>query len=217
MRDIRDMRAPPVAPVVLAVLAAGTVLLVVGSLDRPAPPTFMVTPPRPVEVGDTLVGPIVYTVDASSPDRWIYFDFSRGSVVEAPEPTEWDLAFSRFAVIVNGGEGFAGRGGAQDLGEVMFDSVTVVPSAGYTVTEAGADSVHPALARWYDYSFTSHLLTPKSRVYAVRTADGRYARLRFLGYYCPGAQPGCVTFQYTYQGGGGRAVTELAGDSMRPN
>jgi hypothetical protein len=169
-----------------------------------------------VNVGDTLVGPVVYTVDASNADRWAFFDFSRGSVVEAPEPTDWDLAFSRFTVIVNGGPGFEGRGGAQDLGEVGFDSVAVVPEAGYTVTEAGADSIHPVLARWYHYSFTSHLLTPKPSVYAVRTADGRYARLRFLGYYCPGAQPGCVTFEYVYQGGEGRTVVEAADGPAPP-
>jgi len=206
MRDIRGMRPSPLAAVVLLILAMGTVYVVARSLDRPAPPMYQVTAPHPVEAGDTLVGPLVYTVDASDPDRWIFFDFSRGSVVEAPDPTGWDLAFSRFAVIVNGGTAFRGRGGAQDLGDVAFDSVSVVPEAGYLTTEARRDSVHPALEDWYDYSFTSHLLTPRSTVFAVRTADGRHARLRFLGYYCPGAQPGCVTFEYAYQGGGGRDV-----------
>jgi hypothetical protein len=27
-----------------------------------------------------------------------------------------------------------------------------------------------------------------------------------VGYYCPGGQPGCVTFRYVYQGDGSRAV-----------
>jgi hypothetical protein len=47
---------------------------------------------------------------------------------------------------------------------------------------------------------------PSPRVYALRTADGRYAKLEILSYYCPGAMPGCVTFRYVYQGAGG---TEL--------
>jgi hypothetical protein len=39
-------------------------------------------------------------------------------------------------------------------------------------------------------------------VWAVRTADGRYAKLEMVGYYCPGPQPGCPTFRYVYQGDG---------------
>lgn len=197
---------------VVGVLALVSAVLVAVSLRRPEPPTFPPTPPAPADVGDRRVGPVVYTVDASDPGRWVYFDFSRGSVV--PDPgAGWDLAFNRFNVIVNGGPGFPGDGGARDLGEVDADSLTELPADGYAGTEAGRDSVNAVLQRWYSYSFTSHLLTPLPRVYAVRTAEGRYAWLRFLGYYCPGARPGCVTFEYVYQGGGGRS---LARDGTRP-
>jgi hypothetical protein len=40
-------------------------------------------------------------------------------------------------------------------------------------------------------------------VYAVRTADGRFAKLQVISYYCTGAIPGCLTFRYVYQGAGG--------------
>jgi len=40
----------------------------------------------------------------------------------------------------------------------------------------------------------------------LRTADGRYAKIEILGYYCIGALPGCTTFRYVYQGGGGTDV-----------
>lgn len=40
----------------------------------------------------------------------------------------------------------------------------------------------------------------------MRTADGRYAKLEMVGYYCPGARPGCPTFRYVYQGDGTTAV-----------
>lgn len=197
------MRSHTLPLAVLAVVALVVGVLVAGTLRRPAVPTFEPTPPDPEEAGDTLVGPVTYTVDATDPDRWIFFDFSRGSIV--PESVDgWDLAFHRFNVIVNGGPGFSGQGGALDLGSLPDDSIQDVPRGPYPGTEAGRDSVHAALEDWYSYSFTSHLLTPRDRVYAIRTADGRYARLRFLSYYCPGPQPGCVTFEYVYQGGGGR-------------
>lgn len=178
------------------------VALVALSLDRDMPDAYPVTSPAPSEVGDALVGPEIVTIDASRENRWVYFDFSRGSVVERPGPTGWDLAFRRFEVMANGGAAFAGAAGVLDLGDVPLDSLRAVPATGYETTPPGRDSTNPVIARWYDYGFTSHLLTPKQRTWAIRTADGRYAALRFLSYYCPGATPGCVTLRYVYQGGG---------------
>jgi hypothetical protein len=192
--------------VVGAVCAVLLVMLVGMTLRRPEPPSFEPTPVQPRPVGTALVGPELVTIDATDSRRWQFFSFSQRSVVANPAPRDWDLAFRRFQVIVNGGAGFAGDAGVLDLGEVRFDDVGVVPNDGYVATTARSDSTNAAINRWYRYSFTSHLLTPQPRVYAVRTADGRYAKLEFAGYYCPGAQPGCVTFRYTYQGGGGRRL-----------
>jgi len=198
----------------LALAIGGVLALAVGfvvvSLQRPEPATFPPSPVAPEPAGERLVGPRTYTVDASDGDRWRYFSFSQGSVVENPAPFEWDLAFRRFRIIVNGGEGFHGMGGVRNLGPVALDSVTVLPDGGYEGTVARSDSVSPVLERWYDYSFLSHLLSPRPEAYAVRTADGRYAVMEIVGYYCPGALPGCVTLRYIYQGAGGR---ELAAET----
>lgn len=185
------------------------VLLVGMTLRRPEPPSFTPSPiqPRPAAAG--LVGPELITIDATDGTRWRYFSFASGSVVDRPGPLDWDLALRRFQVIANGGTGLAGSGGIIDLGEVSFDAVVAVPADGYVGTRVRSDSVNLAVQRWYAYSFTSHLLSPKPHVYAVRTADGRYAKLEFMAYYCPGATPGCVTFRYVYQGAGG---TRMVGD-----
>jgi hypothetical protein len=145
-------------------------------------------------------------VDATDPESWRWFDFSRGAVVESPGPRDWDLGFRRHDVLVNGGAGFAGDGGAIALEGASFDSIAEVPASGYLPSAAGRDSTNPAFAKWYDYGFTSHLLEPKPRVYAIRTADGRYAKLEIVSYYCPEAVSGCLTFRYAYQGSGARSM-----------
>jgi hypothetical protein len=190
---------------VVGVLVVVGVSLVFLSLGAPEVPTFVPTVPAPAEVGAVKQGPRRVTVDASSSAEWRFFDFSNGSVVERPGPKDWDIAFRRYHMMVNGGAGFGGDGGVIDLGWVAFDSVSTVPEHGYVVAEPG-DSLNRVLVRWYEYSFTSHVLQPKPRVYALRTADGRYAKLEIVGYYCVGAQPGCPTFRYVYQGSGGRDV-----------
>lgn len=194
----------------LAALAGLFVLfvvwLVVSSLHRPTPRTFSPSPARPVPAGDSVIRGRTVTVDARDPERWRHFDFSRGTVVAEPGARGWDLAVRRFRVVVNGGEGFAGDGGALALGDVPLDSVGEVPDEGFVGTRGtlSGEPEHPELADWYRYDFFSHLLFPREITYAVRTADGGHAALRFLGYYCPGVEAGCVTFRYSYRGDGGR-------------
>ena len=155
-------------------------------------PTYPPTPPVPHDVGSDLVGPVLYTVDATAPDAWRHFSFRLGSVVETPA----DLAFRRYAVVAGPGAGIL------DLGERRLDEVRTVPADGYQTNEGQADPRNPAIAGWYRYGFFSHVLTARPHVWAVRTADGRYAKLEMIGYYCPRATPGCPTFRYVYQGDG---------------
>ena len=199
------LRPPKAAIVIIGFLVIAAVIFVASSLRRPVPMTFYpVSIVDPQEVGEQLVGPSVITVDGRV-DDFAYFDFSSGSVVESPGPLGWDLAFQRFTILANGGPNFAGQGGLLDLGITSLDSVTTVPTNGYEVNSSGRDVSNAATARWYEYSWTSHLLTPKLTVFAVRTADSRYAVFQILSYYCPAAQAGCTTIRYRYQGAGGTA------------
>lgn len=190
----------------VAVVAVAAVTLVTLTLRQPDVPTYAPTRPEPRDAGPARVGPVLYTVDATSPDDWTYFSFRLGSVVTDPGPVDWDLAFRRFRILANGGRGFAGGGGILDLGPVPFNAVAEVPDAEYVTNEGVPDPSNAAVAQWYRYGFFSHVLTPKPHVWAVRTADGRYAKLEILSYYCEGGRPGCFTFRYVYQGGGSRTV-----------
>lgn len=194
--------SPTRAQVAIAALALAAVALVVLSLRSPELAEF---PPSPIlgadadRGGGNSDGAQLLTVDASDPRSWRHVDLERGTVVEAPGPDGWDLAFRRFEVRVNGGAGGQAGAGVLALGDVALDSVRSVPASGYAGMSArGRDTTHALLDEWYSYSFTSHVLRPTARVYAVRTARGLHAALEFVSYYCPGAQPGCVTVRYRF-------------------
>ena len=193
----------------LRAVAVGSVLglagvLVALTLQAPSVPTYTPTPPAARADGASLVGPILYTVDATAPDVWRYFSFRVGSVLDNPPAGGWDLAFRRYSIIAGDGVGI------RDLGEARLEDVRTVPAAGYVANEGRGEPRNPAIASWYRYGYFSHVLSPKPRVWAVRTADGRYAKLEMVGYYCPGGRPGCPTFRYVYQGDGSTAVEALA-------
>ncbi|HEV8303973.1 MAG TPA: HmuY family protein [Gemmatimonadales bacterium] len=199
-------------PVLVIALAAAFLLLVaallIGSFTKPEFPPYTLTTPRLSSVGDSLVGPATYTLDASAGDRWRRFDFGRNAALDSGEGEgegeggAWDIAFRRHHVIAAPGAGVA------DLGAVAFDSVREVPDTGYAATELRGDTVNAGVGKWYTYSMLSHLLTSKRHVYAVRTADGRYAKLEILAYYCRDVGAACYTFRYAFQGGGGRRVAK---------
>lgn len=189
-------------PILVLVMAAAFLLLVgalvIGSFVKPDLPPYTLSVPSPVTVGDTLVGPATYTLDASSTDRWRTFDFDRNAGVDSGA---WDVAFRRFHLITGPG------GGITDLGTLPFDSVAELPDSGYLANAVAAgDTTNPAVGKWYEYSMLSHLLMSKHHVYAVRTPRGKYAKVEILAYYCKDAGTACLTFRYAYQGNGSRRV-----------
>lgn len=202
--SVRRARLTPL--VIAAAAGVAAVTLVALTLRQPDVATFAPTRPEPCDAGRALVGPILYTVDATSLEQWRHFSFRLGAVVDGTDAGIWDLAFRRYEIIANGGPGFVGNAGILDLGETRFDDVRSLPASGYLGNEAGPDPRNPAITRWYRYGFFSHVLTPKPHVWAVRTTDGRYAKLALVSYYCPNAKPGCVTFRYVFQGDGSPIV-----------
>ena len=58
-------------------------------------------------------------------------------------------------------------------------------------------TVNPSVAHWYTYSFVTHLLKPDGRVFIIETREGARTKMEFLSYYCPGSQPGCLTFRWS--------------------
>jgi hypothetical protein len=167
------------------------------------------TPFGPVEVGDHLVGPTVYTVDARAKDLWMYFDFSQGSVVGVQDlkTDNWDLALQRHVIRTNGGDtNPAGQAGILAIEAQTLADVNQVPSDTALVsdvrTKKRLHAYNPELHKWYHYSYTNNVLSPKPIVYVVRTQDGKYAKMRILSYYCKNDVAGCMTFEYVYQGDG---------------
>ncbi|MBI1864899.1 MAG: HmuY family protein, partial [Nitrospirae bacterium] len=154
------------------------------------------------------------TVDARSKEKWQYVRFSAGGVVGVAGSVlpDWDVAFRRFQVVTNSGAtNPAGQAGVRDLGPLPFESIEEAPEKGYLVDARSGDRIqteNPALKRWYEYDYAVHRLKPKPNVYVVRTADGRYAKVRILSYYGPEKEAGFVTIRFTVTPTGSRRFPE---------
>jgi len=162
----------------------------------------------------TLLTTQTVTINASSEKDWAYFDFSRGAVVEIHDPSslEWDLAFRRGKVISNGGAtNKFGKAGLIQMKEDRFDAVAQVPTENYIEdTTTKTETVSPVLLKWYKYNYLTHKLSPKKNVYALRTADSKFAKVQFKSFYCENKETGCIKMQYVYQNNGSNSFEKNA-------
>lgn len=130
---------------------------------------------------------------ADDADAWVYFDFQSGAQVSPNVPEDdggWDLAFQRFHVRSNGGSSGSGQAEVAVLVAANFDALGAAPEGGYIADrdDGDDDGSEPDTAfeidgGWYAYDPSSHTLTPRARVYVVRTPEGDYFKLEMLGYY----------------------------------
>ena len=175
--------------------------------DTPAQPVIGSTPSNLLETKLTVI-------NASSENNWVYFDFSRGKVVNIHDKTslEWDLAFRRSKVISNGGAtNKFGKAGLINLGLPNFDQVVDVPVNNYTPDMfTKTETENPILLKWYSYNYLTHKLSAKANTYAMKTADSKYVKVKFLNFYCANKETGCIKMQYVYQNNGSNQFTKPA-------
>ncbi|GAD06799.1 hypothetical protein HQ45_01710 [Porphyromonas crevioricanis] len=65
-------------------------------------------------------------LNATAYGKWVYFSFEQGKVVDVANPAEskdWDIAFHREHVQLNGADGFSGKADMAETGEEDFDKV----------------------------------------------------------------------------------------------
>jgi hypothetical protein len=148
--------------------------------------------------------------------RFTFFSLRDGEVVLSYDDedradsasTLWDLGFRGTEIIANGGDNGPGEGGLQVV-TGAFEDLTEAPADGYTPSlPAGSGN------GWYTYNPQTFTVSPTpGRVVVVRTADGRYAKVRILSYY-RGApeeidpftdQDRYYTFEYVFQPDGSRS------------
>ena len=166
-------------------LVTAAVVYVAFALAREEPLSY---PPTAAQLVTDSTGDYYRaTIEAGDENRWRFFSLRTGQLLQKPAALDWDLAFRRFHIATNGGPGFAGQGAAG------IDSGEQPPA----LQQTSADSTRSGFGKWYNYGFSSHLLTPKPLTYRVLAADGTAYTLRILSYYCPGATPGCITIAYS--------------------
>ncbi|RKH59663.1 HmuY family protein [Corallococcus aberystwythensis] len=141
-------------------------------------------------------GSFTSVVNATDGAVWVGLDLDTGKEVSATEDAVWDLAFQRYTVKARGG--VSGTGGVQVaiVPGTTFAALTQAPASGYVTDAAdGADTgdspdtVFNAGDGWYVYDLPTHTLTPRPRLYVVRSDSGTYFKVEVQSYYDAAGTP----------------------------
>ncbi|MCB9766290.1 MAG: HmuY family protein [Alphaproteobacteria bacterium] len=134
--------------------------------------------------------------DATDESAWVSYDLDGAAFTE---DDAWDLGIQRYHVRLNGGvSGDAGVEAAW-VEAASLDAVTEAPADGWRTDEADADAdgvPEYAFGDWYDYDPATHLLSPKARVWVVRSGEGALWKLRITGYYDDAGSGGHPCFEW---------------------
>lgn len=167
----------------------------------------------PVTPGDLSVRTVRnLPANADSLNHFTYYRFSDSSVVTGADTltSKWDIAFRNTTIIINGGPVRFGTGGAIVDSLVSFDTISVVPSASFSVDSTASKLAIPGGSSngWYSYDFINNIVNPiLNRTLIIRTGDGKYAKVQILNYYkdsnpTPPVNPEnyrYFTFKFVYQ------------------
>ena len=129
---------------------------------------------------------------STEPHDFTYFSFEDQDVValtdaEAAESSEWDIAFKRNEIRLNGGgsgpsnvRGFDLNSAEEVVAEGVFDALTATDIPGSDAFST--DGPAYVLGEWYNYDSTTHFLSTRYHVYIIDTGAGFY-KMQLLSYY----------------------------------
>lgn len=167
-------------------------------------------------VSDFAADPFVGFVEGRpvGTGHYAFFSLRTGLEVDRADSASvnWDIGLQGTNIIVNGGSSGPGTGGAQVV-EGIFEEVSEAPSSGWLVDGNQGMAILPGSGNgWYNYNPVSMVISPiPGKVILVRTADGRFAKIKFISYYkgapdAPTAESEArfITFDYVFQPDGSR-------------
>jgi hypothetical protein len=141
-------------------------------------------------------GVVRLSIDATIKNSQVYVDLDEGREMKADvafSTNQWDLAFKRYEVFLNGGSGNnTGKVWGLELTGQDFDALTRAPVEGYA-----QDGTKQVMGGWWDYDAISHrVLTRNDIVYVLISSEGKYFKLKMLGYYDSAGTPAAITLEY---------------------
>ncbi|HMP94278.1 MAG TPA: HmuY family protein [Phnomibacter sp.] len=155
---------------------------------------------QPLEVTTVTNLPADTTTGFSSTGRpignnaYTYYSLREKKIITGADTltNKWDIAFKQFYIKVNGGTSSTGGNAAAAVVTSTFeDYKTMALPDNELLQDNGATfAINPMPGTWYTYNSTTFLALPvPGRIFVIRTADGRFAKMEITSFYRNGVTP----------------------------
>jgi hypothetical protein len=126
--------------------------------------------------------------------RFTYFSLRENRIITGADTltNKWDIAFREFFIKVNGGSSATSGGNAGAfIANSTFEALTSIPAGtAFAQDDAPAFAINPAPGGWYTYNPATFIALPiPGKVFVIRTADGRFAKMEITSFYRNGVTP----------------------------
>lgn len=206
----------------LAAISLGLTAVGCDSAEDESPDPLPITQAENVPADPTTGRDPVTGAPTGTTGRYTFYDLSSNQIILDRENDNrsdstsigWDLAFQSTNIIVNSSATGGGQGGIQVL-STDFHAVTEAPQSGYSTNSVGLESSSDVA--WGVYNPATMLVFPlDGKTLVLKTADGKYAKLRIVSYYknAPEVPDAFVdearwfTFEFVYQPDGSRNLAD---------
>ncbi|MGE5480462.1 MAG: HmuY family protein [Chloroflexota bacterium] len=151
-----------------------------------------VTEPNPNPTGNHIKIDSVKELEtfvAGTADTIKYYSLRENKVIPAEQwnTTNWDVAFTRTKILINGGASGPGAGVAALLKNSDYLQIKKAPDdLNYRADSSATNLAIPTGSGngWYVYNPENHTIAPNPGVVIVlKTANGLWAKMEILGYY----------------------------------
>lgn len=172
------------------------------------------------------------SITATDYGKWIYFSFDKKEIIgesavkELKEGLDWDIAFNRYNIRLNGGKSGKGKAEAVSVqgqtGKTGWDAVTKAPESGYQADDMISVMVGHEMPPTFESIAGSSVITggkngswvkmggmPPSytvtnQIFVVKTAKGNFAKIWLKQYVGADKKGGHVVMKYMYQADGSK-------------
>jgi hypothetical protein len=127
--------------------------------------------------------------------KFTYFSLRENKIIEGADTltNKWDIAFREFFIKLNGGTSARGGGNAAAfIATSTFEEYKSIPAGTTSWLQDNAPNfaINPAPGGWYTYNPATFIALPTpGKIFILRTADGRYAKMEITSFYRNGITP----------------------------
>ena len=158
-------------------------------------------------------GADILAIRATSYQRPTYCRLSNLATVFITDNQHWDIGAQRFNLYSNSGDSHqmgrvGGQGGVCLSPQSDYDTVAIGDCTNFVTDQqteiigvGGIPTIvqgSPALASWYDYDISQHVLMAKSQNYLLRSGEDPAIiyKIQFLDYYSDVGTPGYIRVRF---------------------